>query len=118
MRHIKRLMMLLVLTLCAGSVPVWAQASSTLADLRGQVTDNADAAIPNAKITLTDLSKGTVRTATSDAEGSYQFIGLLPSTYELKVEASGFATGLTKLELTVGQQATIPAQGINKSHQT
>jgi hypothetical protein len=110
MRHMNRLMLLLVLTLLVGTVPAWGQASSTLADLRGQVVDTTEAAIPNAKVTLTDLSKGTVRTATSDGEGNYQFIGLLPSTYELKVEASGFATGLTKIELTVGQQANVPVK--------
>jgi hypothetical protein len=110
MRHINRLMMLCVLTLCVGTIPAWGQASSTLADLRGQVTDSAEAAIPNAKVTLTDLSKGTVRTATSDGAGNYQFIGLLPSSYELKVEAPGFASGLTRLELTVGQQANVPVR--------
>ncbi|MBI1760129.1 MAG: TonB-dependent receptor, partial [Acidobacteria bacterium] len=108
MRHQLRLMMLLGLTCLAGSMPVWAQASGSLAELRGQVTDSTEAAIPNAKITLTDLSKGTIRTANSDGEGHYQFIGLLPSLYELKVEASGFATGITKVELTVGQQASVP----------
>lgn len=108
MRHQLRLTMLLILTCLAGSIPAWAQASGSLAELRGQVTDSTEAAIPNAKITLTDLSKGTVRTANSDGEGNYQFIGLLPSQYELKVEASGFATGITKFELTVGQQANVP----------
>lgn len=108
MRHQLRLMMLLVLTCLAGSVPAWAQASGSLAELRGQVTDTTGAAIPNAKVTLTDLSKGTVRNANSDGEGNYQLIGLLPSQYELKVEASGFATGITKFELTVGQQANVP----------
>lgn len=108
MRHQLRLMMLLVLTCLASSIPAWAQASGSLAELRGQVTDSTEAAIPNAKVTLTDLSKGTVRKATSDGAGNYQFIGLLPSQYELKVEASGFATGITKFELTVGQQANVP----------
>src|SRR5262245_8431224 len=107
MRHLARLMMLFLLTLLAGTLPAWAQASGSLAEVRGQVTDKAEAVIPKAKVTLTDLSKGTVRTGTSDAEGSYIFIGLLPSTYELKVEASGFATGLTKFDLTVGQQANV-----------
>lgn len=108
MRHQLRLMMFLVFTCLAGSLPAWAQASGSLAELRGQVTDSTEAAIPNAKATLTDLSKGTIRTAMSDGSGHYQFIGLLPSQYELKVEASGFTTGITKFELTVGQQANVP----------
>ncbi len=110
MRNITRLMMLFWLTLLAGAVPAWAQASGSMAEVRGQVTDNTGAVIPNAKVTLTDLSKGTARTATTDAEGNYTFIGLLPSTYELKTEASQFATSLTKFDLTVGQQANVPVK--------
>lgn len=110
MRHLTRLMLLLVLTLGVGTLTAWGQASGSLAELRGQVTDSTGAAIPNAKVNLTDLSKGVTRTAMTDNEGHYQFIGLLPSLYELKVEATGFATGLTKIELNVGQQASVPVK--------
>jgi hypothetical protein len=85
-----------------------AQASSSSAELRGQVTDSAGAAVPNAKVTLTDVAKGTTKTGVTDNAGNYIFIGLLPSAYEIKVEATGFATGTAKVELTVGQQADIP----------
>src|SRR5581483_11275349 len=46
--------------------------------------------------------------ASTDAAGNYIFLQLLPSTYELKVEAANFAPGRTRIELTVGQQANIP----------
>ncbi len=92
----------------ASRAPVFAQASSSTAELRGQVTDANGAAIPNAKLTLTDLVKGSSRVATSDGEGNYAFLGLLPSSYDLKVEAQGFSASATRLELTVGQQANIP----------
>ncbi|HEV2664508.1 MAG TPA: carboxypeptidase regulatory-like domain-containing protein, partial [Blastocatellia bacterium] len=91
-----------------GATAAFAQASSSTAELRGQVTDANGAAIPNAKLTLTDLVKGSSRVATSDGEGNYAFLGLLPSSYELKVEAQGFGTSSTGLNLTVGQQANIP----------
>ena len=55
-----------------------AQASSTTAEVRGQVTDSTNAVIPGATVTLTDVSKGTVRTSTTDAEGNYVFLALLP----------------------------------------
>jgi len=87
-----------------------AQASGSTAELRGQVTDTVGAAIPGATVKLTDANKGTARTATTDAEGNYTFLGLLPSSYDLKVEAKGFASSSTRLELTVGQQANIPIQ--------
>jgi len=91
-----------------GATTAFAQASSSTAELRGQVTDANGAAIPNAKLTLTDLVKGSSRVATSDGEGNYAFLGLLPSSYDLKVEAQGFGASSTGLNLTVGQQANIP----------
>jgi len=92
----------------AGSGAAFAQASSSTAELRGQVTDANGAAIPNAKLTLTDIVKGSSRVAASDSEGNYAFLGLLPSSYNLKVEAQGFGATTTRLELTVGQHASIP----------
>ena len=92
----------------AGSGAAFAQASSSTAELRGQVTDANGAAIPNAKLTLTDLVKGSSRVAASDGDGNYAFLGLLPSSYNLKVEAQGFGATTTRLELTVGQHASIP----------
>jgi hypothetical protein len=109
------------LLLAAGVSPAFSQASSSTAELRGQVTDSAGAAVPNATVTITDLSKGTSRTTQTDEEGNYVFLNLLPSAYELKVAAAsgGFAPGSTHVELTVGQQANLPfqlgAQGIQET---
>src|SRR5262245_1451052 len=108
MRHTIRFGALLVIILLAGAVTAFAQASGSLAEVRGQVTDANGAAVPGAKITLTDANKGTSRTAMSDAEGNYVFLGLLPSRYDLKAEAKGFSESTVRLELTVGQQANIP----------
>jgi len=92
----------------AGATTAFAQASSSTAEVRGQVTDANGAVISNAKLTLTDVGKGTSRQGVSDAEGNYIFLGLLPSSYDLKVEAQGFGATTTRLEVTVGQQANIP----------
>ncbi len=101
---------LLLLVFLAASAPALAQASGSLAEVRGQVADTTGAVIPNAKIALTDLAKGTTRTSVSDADGNYSFLGLLPSTYELKAEATSFSSSLIRLELTVGQQANVPVK--------
>src|SRR5262245_62494013 len=94
----------------ASNTSAFAQASSSTAELRGQVTDANGAAIPNAKLTLTDLIKGASRSGVSDGQGNYAFLGLLPSSYDLKVEAQGFGATTTRLDLTVGQQANIPVK--------
>jgi len=92
----------------AGATAAFAQASSSTAEVRGQVTDANGAVVPNAKLTLTDVVKGTSRQGVSDGEGNYVFLVLLPSSYELKVEAQGFGASTIRVELTVGQQANIP----------
>ncbi len=88
------------------------QASSSLAELRGQVTDSTGAVIPNATVTLTDTARGTARTAQTDENGEYIFLAIPPTDYELKVEAASgnFAANTTRVTLTIGQQANIPIQ--------
>ncbi len=118
MKSYLKLFVVLCLALAASANVAWAQASGSTAELRGQVADANGAAIPNAKLTLTDTAKGTARTGVSDAAGAYAFIGLLPSVYELKVEAANFTSGLTRLELTVGQlgvaDVTLKAGGVTE----
>ncbi|MCI0337364.1 MAG: carboxypeptidase regulatory-like domain-containing protein, partial [Acidobacteria bacterium] len=107
MRHTVKLIVTIILLMVAGTITAFAQASGSTAELRGLVTDTNGAVIPGAKITLTDVAKGLSRTATTDGDGNYTFIGLLPSAYNLKVEAKGFASTTAKVEFTVGQQANI-----------
>jgi hypothetical protein len=78
------------LTVACLVFPGLAQGAGTTAELRGDVTDPTGAVIPGAKVVLTDLAKGTSRVVTTDANGQYVVIGLLPSQYEVKVEATGF----------------------------
>jgi Carboxypeptidase regulatory-like domain/TonB dependent receptor len=108
MRHALNMIVTIILVVVVGTAIAFGQASSSTAELRGQVTDASGAVIPGAKITLTDQAKGVSRTAITDDAGNYAFIGLLPSSYELKVEAKGFASDAARVELTVGQQANIP----------
>ena len=112
MRSLTHVFLTALVVCVIGVSPAFSQASSSTAELRGQVTDSAGAAVPNATVRITDVGKGTSRTTTTDAEGNYIFLNLLPSAYELKVEAaaSGFAPSSTRIELTVGQQANIPVQ--------
>lgn len=112
MKSLTRFFLTALLVTVAGVSNAFAQASSSTAELRGQVTDTAGAAVTNATVTIVDSSKGTSRTTNTDSEGKYVFLNLLPSSYELKVEAAsgGFSPSTTRVELTVGQQANIPIQ--------
>jgi Carboxypeptidase regulatory-like domain len=82
----------------------WGQATTSL---RGTVTDTSGAALPNAKVTLTNTATGVPRQTTTTSTGIYSFVSLLPGPYELKVEAEGFRTYVqTGLVLQVNLPAT------------
>ena len=67
--------------------PAWAQYSS---NLQGQVMDPSKAAIPNAKIDLTNIGTRVTVSTSSDSSGNYLFNSLPPGDYEISVSASGF----------------------------
>lgn len=84
-----------------------AQATAT-AELRGNVKDPSGATVAGATVTVTDNSKGTTRTVTSDADGNYVILSLPPSTYTVKIEASGFASKtVNNVLLEVGQKLAL-----------
>jgi hypothetical protein len=59
--------------------------------IEGSVLDASGAAVPGAKITITNTDRNlTVRTITSDAGGSYSAPLIPVGTYTVKVEANGF----------------------------
>jgi Carboxypeptidase regulatory-like domain len=86
------------------SPTAWAQGVGTSAEITGTVIDPAGAAIPNAKVTVSDVEKGVKRTVQADSSGQYRVAGLPPSHYRVSAEFSGFQTEVqTDVELTVGQ---------------
>lgn len=86
---------------------IFAQATAT-AELRGRVLDPNGAVIPGATVTATNNARGTTRSVTTDADGNYVILSLQPSTYTVKVEATGFAMKtINNVGLEVGQQAAL-----------
>jgi hypothetical protein len=105
----KKLGMVLLwgLILLLGTITAFAQATAT-AELRGRVIDPNGAIVSGATVTATDNAKGTTRTVTSDSEGNYVFLSLLPSNYTVKIEASGFALKtVNNVLLEVGQNLSL-----------
>src|SRR5947208_15448513 len=58
----------------------------------GTVTDPTGAVIPNAKVTVTDVRKGTSDSYTTNESGNYSATHLIPDVYTIKIEAEGFTT--------------------------
>ena len=84
-----------------------AQASYT-AQIRGTVTDQTGALIPNATVTITNVGTNISTVAKTDSKGLYLLPGLRPDTYIIKAEAAGFRAQEKKdIVLQVSQQTTI-----------
>ncbi|HXP11970.1 MAG TPA: carboxypeptidase-like regulatory domain-containing protein [Acidobacteriaceae bacterium] len=94
---------LTLLLCCLASLPCSAQSS---ANLYGTVTDAGGAAIPSAKVKVTDVATGVVTNTVSDSSGNYSFPSLAPAGYAITVEAPGFKTEELKgITLAVNQNA-------------
>jgi hypothetical protein len=78
------------------------------AQLRGTVTDRSGAFIPNATVTIRDQGTNIASATKTDDKGLYYFTGLRPSTYSVKVEATGFRSEeRTGVVLAVDQQTSL-----------
>ena len=56
----------------------------------GSIFDRTGATVPGAQLLLKDAATGTSRATTTSTAGSYEFLELRPSAYDLAVEAKGF----------------------------
>ncbi|HSE31377.1 MAG TPA: carboxypeptidase-like regulatory domain-containing protein [Pyrinomonadaceae bacterium] len=71
------------------SLPAAAQTASTGVVL-GTVNDSSGAFVAGAEVTLTDVTTNRERTTTTNDDGQYTFVGVLPGIYRLRVSAKGF----------------------------
>lgn len=94
----------------------------------GTVTDPSGAVVPGATVTATDVGTGQTRSDTSDQDGRFSLVNLLPDKYSLTVLAKGFrkleqsnvqvtpnTVNRTDVRLEVGQeteQVNVSAQAI------
>ena len=60
------------------------------ADIKGVVTDQAGASVPNAKVTVTSKETGESRVVPADGEGRFGANQLKIGLYSVQAEAPGF----------------------------
>jgi Carboxypeptidase regulatory-like domain/TonB dependent receptor-like, beta-barrel len=97
---------LLLLIALLAAIPMVAQ--EVTAAINGTVTDPSGAAISGAKVTATDLDRGTVYTTMTGADGSYDLPRLPVGRYDVRVENAGFQTALKHdVKLVLNQIAEI-----------
>lgn len=105
MRVFLRYLFLLTLASLTG-VSLWSQATAT-GSILGTVTDPMHAVIVSATVTATQTETGINRTITTTPTGTFSLDGMAPGHYAIKVTKEGFNAGSSKLELLVGQAATV-----------
>src|SRR5271170_4091459 len=106
-RSVKLVLVVLLVVCLGGALPVWAQTGST-GTVAGVVTDQSNAVVAAATVTLTDTSTNVSRSATTNATGRYFFADVTPSTYTLTVSKAGFATTKTDNQIVqVGVNLTV-----------
>ncbi|MGA9305590.1 MAG: carboxypeptidase-like regulatory domain-containing protein [Candidatus Sulfotelmatobacter sp.] len=106
-RSVKLVLVLLLVVCLGGALPLWSQSSST-GTVAGGVTDQSNAVVPAAAVTLTDTSTNTARSTTTNKDGRYVFVDVTPGVYDISVAKSGFATTKTaRQEVKVGESLTI-----------
>src|SRR5215469_4212457 len=90
-RLMKKLQFCLVL-LSALLLALGALAQIQNGQFNGTVTDPSGAAIPNAKITVTNTATNLSLSTTTNASGVFTIKELPPGTYNMTAEVSGFRT--------------------------
>jgi hypothetical protein len=85
-------------------------AQVTTGTIVGTVKDTDGGAVAGATVTITEVDKGTSKTISTDATGSYNAPFLIPGRYEVAIEASGFRKLLRRgVVLQVNERARVDA---------
>jgi Carboxypeptidase regulatory-like domain len=97
-----------LLLICAAALTLQAQATLGSATIGGTVRDASGAAVPEAKVVLTETARGLSREATANSAGSFLFPSVAPGVYFLRVTKEAFdAYELKGIQVEVGQLATL-----------
>ena len=76
--------------------------------INGTITDATGAAVPGAKVMVTETHTGTKIPAVSDNSGQYTAPFLLPGQYDISVQSPGFKAALRKgLNIGSGDHSVI-----------
>src|SRR5580658_6975096 len=73
-----------------------AQGQFETASVLGFVHDSTGAAIPGAKVTLTNIATGLETTITADSQGQYEFTSVRVGDYKVKSSSPGFSETVTE----------------------
>ena len=96
----------LSLWVCSGAV----LAQGLTGQISGSVTDSSGAVVSNATLQLTNAQTGQTRSTTTSSEGRFVFPELLPGTFTLLIEATGFKKlEQANLVVSAAERVSLPA---------
>lgn len=85
--------------------------AQTTGSLSGTITDQSNAVVAGATVTLASNVAGAERSTTSDSNGAYDFQALLPGKYTISVEAAGFKKSIAReIVVSVNLNAQVNVQ--------
>jgi hypothetical protein len=75
--------------------------------LSGTISDPSGRAVPQAQVTVKNIATGVEKTFTTNSDGFYTAVNLLPGDYQVTISAAGFNTEVkTGITMNVGAQQT------------
>ena len=84
-----------------------ASAQVDRATLTGIVRDPSDAVIPQAQVTVTNIANGVIAKTTTNNEGTYLVMNLLPGEYLVQAEMTGFQRFEQTIALEIGARSRL-----------
>src|SRR5438552_7725529 len=88
--------------------PALAGAQAVYGSIAGSIQDSTGAALPGVSVTITSVERKTVDTVVTNGSGFYEKDRLVPGTYSVKAELSGFKpTAISSVKVNVDTQTKV-----------
>ena len=81
---------LLIVMVCTALFAVPAMAQNIYGSIVGTVTDATGAPMEGAAVTVSNTGTGTRQAGQTNNSGEYRLVNLVPGTYTLEIEKTGF----------------------------
>ncbi len=105
---IARLACAIVFVFSALLLPISANSQELRGKISGRVVDSNGGAVTGATVTVTDVARAATTTLTTNSDGLFDAPYLLPGTYQVLVEASGFKKSLQdKVVVAINETRTL-----------
>ncbi len=91
-------------------IPALVAAQTESGKVTGSVTDQSGAVLPGVTVNLKSVERASTRSTVTNAQGEYVFASLVPGTYEVTAELSGFSTKQTRTTVPVGATVAVNVQ--------